>query len=456
MTYDKRPPRRVAIIGAGLTGLTAALRLSQMGDTVKLFEAAQRVGGAIRTEIADGWLVESGPNSLLAGDPRTERLLDELELDSELVPANPAARKRYILRGDKPRPLPLSPLGLMVSRLFSTQAKFRILGDLFRRPITRNHDLTIEKFIRHHFGTEAVTYALNPFVTGVYAGDPRKLSARYAFPTIWHMEKYHGSLIRSQIKAARDARKSGRRRGIVSFKRGLQTLPNAIAAQLPQGTLNLGSYVHMLIPGPTWTVKWNDNGKQRTDTFDRVIAAMPAHALARLEFGVPENRPLASLDTIDHPPLSSLFLGFRRDQVAHPLDGFGLLVPEVERCTFLGVLFSSTLFPHRAPENHVALTIFVGGVRRPEFTRMRGDELLCVVMPDLRRLLGVRGDPVFQRFACWPRAIPQYNIGYEHHFEAMEEVERRNPGFYAGGQARDGISLPSCIAGGERLAGYIY
>ena len=171
-----------------------------------------------------------------------------------------------------------------------------------------------------------------------------------------------------------------------------------------------------------------------------------------MRFGALGERPLASLDSIEHPPVSSIFLGYRREQVAHPLDGFGVLMPEVERRSVLGVLFSSSLFSNRAPAGHIALTVIVGGTRQPEIARLPSDEILTRITPDLRQLLGVSGAPVFCRHTFWPRAIPQYNLGHETHLETIAAAERAHPGLFIGGQARDGISLPACVAAGEKLA----
>lgn len=452
----KASSKSIAVIGAGITGLTAAFRLTQRGHRVQLFEAASRVGGAIQTERSAGWLIECGPNSLLSDDPVVPQLIDELGLQSELVRANPAARKRYIVRDGKPVAAPISPPTLLRSPLFSTGSKFRIVTEILRRPKTRTSDVSLEEMVKEHFGQDVVDYGLNPFVSGVYAGNPKHLSARHAFPKLWEGEQKHGSLLRWQINAAK-TRRGGERVGIVSFREGLQTLPQTIAGRLTSGTVTLNTRVKILIPDPAggWRVEWDDGATAKSTTFDAIIAAIPAAALAQLRFGHEMERPLATLDQVEHPPVSSVFLGFRADQVAHPLDGFGVLVPEVERRAILGVLFSSTLFPGRAPDGHVALTVLVGGTRNPELATLSGEALLATIRPDLEQLLGVRGAPVFQRHAFWPRAIPQYNLGYERHFETMAAAERRYPSLYIGGQVRDGISVPACIAAGERLASRI-
>lgn len=441
----------VAVLGAGITGLTAAYRLSQRGHRVRLFDAATKVGGAIQTELVEGWLVERGPNTLLTGEPALSALIAELGLASEQVSANPNARNRYIVRRGVPMAAPLSPPGFIRSPLFSAGAKLKLLSEFLQRPRNRTTDVSLEEFARGHFGQEIVDYALNPFVTGIYAGDPKALSTRHAFPKLWQLEQQHGSLLRGQFALAK-TRKDLSKPGIVSFRRGLHVLPDAVARRLPPGTLALGARVQALIPGPPWNVVWEAGGQTYTEPFDVVLAALPAPALAQLRFGPLGERPLASLDPIVHPPVTSLFLGYRRDQVKHPLDGFGMLVPAVEKRSILGVLFSSTLFEGRAPAGHVALTVLMGGTRQPEMARLSPGELLPASETDLQQLLGISGQPVFQRHTFWPRAIPQYNLGYGQHLETMAAVERAHAGFFLGGQARDGIALPACIAAGERLA----
>jgi oxygen-dependent protoporphyrinogen oxidase len=446
-------PQSTAVLGAGVTGLTAAFRLAQHGHRVRLFEASSRVGGAVRTERTDGWLIEGGPNSLLSGEPALAALTDELGLAAERVGANPAAKNRYIVRRGRPVAAPVSPPALFGSPLFSFGAKLRLFSEILARRKIRKNDVSLEEFVRDHFGQELVDYGLNPFVAGVYAGDPKNLSTRHAFPSLWKIEQTHGSIIRGQIAEAKARKARGETRGgIVSFQRGLQTLPDALAAGLPNGALALNARLEALVPGPQWSVVWHDGQHAHTESFDAVVSALPASGLASLRFGTHGDRPLASLESIEHPPVSSLFLGYRRDQVAHPLDGFGVLVPAVEKRSVLGILFSSSLFAGRAPDGHVALTVMVGGSRQPELARLPTGKLLAVIDADLRELLGVRGAPVFQRHTFWPRAIPQYNLGYERHLSTMTDCETANAGFFIGGQVRDGIAMPACLAAGEKLA----
>ncbi|MFA6286937.1 MAG: protoporphyrinogen oxidase [Opitutaceae bacterium] len=457
----------VAIIGGGITGLTAAYRLAQKGRAVRLFEASPRLGGSIRSERDGDWLIEAGPNSLQQ-TPALAALLTELGLDSVKLTARPEAKNRYIVRNGKPHAAPASPPGLITSGLFTVGGKLRLMREMFVRPRTRTADLSLADFGRFHFGRELVDYGLSPFVSGVYAGDAENLSTRHSFPSLWEMERTHGSIIRGQIAAAKARRARGEPTGpspIISFNEGLETLPRALAARLPAGSVELNARVTGLTPpvnGQPWQVQWTrfDANSQlstiSSESFSSVILALPAAALANLSFhstsGAQLSQPLAALSEIEYPPVSSLFLGYRRDQVAHRLDGFGMLVPPVEIRQLLGVLFNSTLFTRRAPDGHVALTVMTGGVRSPRLAHRHDADLLPIVARELSALLGVKGDPVFVRRNVWPLAIPQYDLGYERFLDVMTAAEAAHPGLLIGGHVRDGISMPNCIASGEKLA----
>ncbi len=444
---------RIAIVGGGVTGLTAAWKLHCQGNAVTVFEQSGRLGGAVSTTIQDGWLVENGPNSLLESSP-FDALVAELGLTGKCQYAAPAAKNRYLVRGGRLVPVPMAPQKLLTTPLFSLRTKLRLFAEPFTRARVRPADATLAAVVRDHFGQEIVDYAINPLVAGIYAGDPETLSTKHAFPKLWEIEQTHGSLIRGQIAAMKARRARGEKAAarIVSFAGGLQTLPLALAASIPSGSIRTDTTVVSLSPGRSWTLVSRSAGLTATEQFDAVVLAVPGAALAQLSIGPDGNRPLALLDRIDYPPVASLFLGFRREQVAHPLDGFGALVPAVERRSVLGVLFSSTLFSGRAPEGHVALTVYVGGTRQPQLAALSPEALRPQVLADLRDLLGVEGDPVFSRATFWPHAIPQYNLGYERFLDLMARTETDHAGLFIGGHVRDGISLANCIASGGRLA----
>ncbi|MCF3649104.1 protoporphyrinogen oxidase [Synoicihabitans lomoniglobus] len=449
-------PRRVAIIGAGVTGLSAAYHLHRAGAAVRVFERSDRVGGPVHSTRDGDWLVESGPNSIQESSTELTRLIQDIGLDEVRSPAQAAARNRYILRNGRPVAAPSSPPGILTSSLFSLGGKFRLFGEVLKRPRVRRSDVNLADFVRSHFGDDIVDYGLNPFVSGVYAGDPEKLSAKHAFPSLWKMERETGSIIRGQIKAAKQRRASGESAGppaIISFQDGLGMLPLALAKQLPPDAIELGASVNSLVRSADgWKLVWNRSEQTQTESFDRVLLALPAAALARLSIGSLGECPLAALADIDYPPVSALFLGYRREQVSHPLDGFGLLMPQKEHRQILGVLFSSSLFAGRAPAGHVGLTVMMGGVHRRDLGTASQEQLTKIARAELAAVIGVTGEPVYARLRQWPRAIPQYTLGYERYVKAMEQCENQHSGLLIGGHVRDGISLPNCLSAGAKLA----
>lgn len=445
------PAKSVAVIGAGITGLTAAHRLMRAGHRVTVYEASDRIGGCVGSERVDGWLVESGPNSIQDNCPEFTSLVNELGLAERLHEASPAARNRYLLRDGKLLAAPMSPGGFIGTPLLSARAKLRLFGDLFKRPVTRANDVSVADFFRDHFGAEIVDYAVSAMVSGIYAGDANLLSAQHAFPTLWKLEQEHGSLLRGLKASAKAKRAAGGRRGpprIVSFDDGLAVLTNAITAALPEGAIRLGQRVRSILPGAPCGVITDQGG----ESHDAIVLAASASGLAQLGIGETGERPLSLLGEIKYPAVTSVFLGYKRDQVKHALDGFGLLAPPIERRAVMGVLFSSTLFPRRAPDGHVGLTVMVGGSLRPDLAAAGDGATLETIRQELAELLGVQGEPVFMRVNRWPAAIPQYNLGYERYQQAMTDFELRHANLYIGGNVRDGVALTSCIAAGERLA----
>lgn len=444
----------IAVVGAGATGLAAAHTLARSGRAVRVFDCANRIGGSVQSEREGEWLIEAGPNSLLES-PEVRALVAELGLEEHKRYAQPEAKQRYIVRNGRPTPAPTSPPALLSSPLFGLGTKLRVFAELARRPRVRPKDVSLADFVRAHFGSELVDYGLNPFVSGVYAGDASKLSAKHAFPSLWAAERSHGSIIRAQIAAAREKRRQGQPRGpspLISFTEGLSMLTHALANALPAGSLELEARIETLVADGAWKLVWSRGADTHTESFSQVLLALPAAALAKLTLGTLGERPLAELDAIEYPPVASVFLGYRREQVTHPLDGFGVLVPQKERRQVLGVLFSSSLFPGRAPAGHVALTVMCGGALRPDLGRAPLEQVLPIVRNELETLLGVSGDPVFVRHHAWPRAIPQYNLGYGRFLDTIIRVESDHPGLLVGGHVRDGISVPACLKAGQNLA----
>ena len=445
------PLAPVAVIGGGITGLTAAWHLRQHGVPVVVLEAGANPGGVIGSVRDGGWLHETGPNTLFENSPETTALLDGLHLQDRRLVASPAAGKRYVVRNGRPVALPATPLQFLASPLLSWPAKLGLLKEPFIRRAPLDRDESVAEFVTRRLGPEFLDYIVNPFVAGVYAGDPASLSVRHAFPKLHALEQEHGSMIRGSIK--RRNASAGPRGSMLSFPDGLVELPRALARSLGADLRLNHAVTFVRRTGSGWLVGWTHAGQAVEQSFSAVICALSPDALTHVLFeGVPSAGRLAALRSIPQPPVASVFLGFRREDVAHPLDGFGLLTPAVEKRRILGTLFSSSLFPGRAPDGHVALTTFVGGVRQPELARADDAELLASVQGELADLLGVRGAPVYTRIQRWPRAIAQYVVGFQQFKDACLAVESASPGLFLGGTCRDGVSLSHCILAGQRLA----
>lgn len=452
-------PRPDAIVvGAGISGLACALWLERRGARVAVLEKSAMPGGAMGSVHVGGFLVERGPNSALETTPLFAELFAAAGIEREKVTANAAASKRYILRGGKLIPLPMSPPAFLATPLFSLGAKLR----LFREPfIARGEgEETVAGFVRRRLGQEFLDYAINPFVAGVYAGDPERLSVPAAFPRLAELEQKYGSLIRGQIRGAKErkqrAEKSKQSAPMFSFRDGMGTLPRAIAAKLSD--LRLGVSVEAVERSPDgYRVRGRDAAGAPVEAAARcVVLATPAFVAA------PLLAPLApdaadALAGIEYPPVAVVATGYRPAPGMHPLDGFGFLIPAKENRRILGTLFSSTLFPGRAPDGMALLTSFVGGMRQPGLARQAEANLTAMVADEQRQLLGCPAAPEFSRVTMWERAIPQYAPGHLQRMERLARAEEQLPGLFFCANYRGGISVGDCVksahAMAERIAG---
>lgn len=443
--HETERKETVALIGSGITALARAWQLVQRGHTVSVLEVGKEIGGAIRSHREGAYLAEEGPNSIQVSSHEVDAFLKSVPgLEARVVTASDTAKKRFILRNGKPHSVPRGPISAITTPLWSLGGKLRVLKEPFVPAITPEQEESAADFVRRRLGDELYRYAINPLIGGIYAGDPEQLSLRYAFPKLYTLEQTYGSLIRGALGKMRAARQSNAPKfdkRILSFKNGLAELPRLLVAALGDAVRTNVSIGSIHRSDEKWIID-DENGSQR---YDKVILTTPAHALSKLPLEAPLLERLSFLRAIDYPPVSVLSLAFKRDEVAHPLDGFGVLVPEGEKRSVLGVLFPSSLFEGRAPEGEVLLTAFVGGERQPQLAVPDTDMLLATVLPELRSLLGVTGEPTFVHHKHWPLAIPQYKLGYGPLLEQMNTFEDDYPGLQLKGNYREGISLSYCI-----------
>ena len=446
----------VAIIGAGITGLCAGFCLQRNGVPVTVYEANTRVGGVIQTLRENGFLAEFGPNTILETSPKIAQLVRDAGLQSRRMDPDPKASARFVVRYQRPIAMPGSAFGFLTTELFSARAKLAVVCEPFVPARRDGAEETIAEFVIRRLGREFLDQAIDALVAGIYAGDPARLSVQHAFPKLGQLEEKYGSMIKGQIFGAAERKRRGEiakdRAPKFSFDGGLQVLPETLHARLGDA-VRLGSTVSSVTQtSGGWEVR--AGGVQQLHR--AVIYAGTAHELSKLRLeGAASIPDLSAFSEIRYPPVVSVVLGFRREDVAHSCEGFGMLIPKVEGFKILGTIFSSSLFPNRAPANHLTLTTYVGGERYPGLASLPPEELYRVVAEDLRVLLGVRGQPVFKHCVYYPRAIPQYNVGYGRFKKLMDEVERQAPGFFFAGHYRDGVSLGDSIVSGVNIAGRV-
>lgn len=431
------------VIGAGISGLTTAFHLKRGGLRVAVLEAADRVGGSMETLTDGPWRFEMGPNTVLENHESVGRLIREAGLEGERIVANPSGKRRYLYKNGELFPLPGGPGDFLKTPLFPAGAKLRLLKEPWIGRPPAGTEETIAQFVRRRLGQAFLDYAVGPFVSGVYAGDPERLSVRWAVPKIHNLEAEHGSLIRGAL-----ARRKGPAPGgaMFSFREGLDELPRRLAREIGDVRTGVaaqrvrrtgGGYVIETPAGPVEAA--------------RVVLSVPADVAARLleDATAGASRLFAE---IPYAPVAIVSLGWRREDVGHPLAGFGFLSPRKEGLRVLGCLFPSEIFPDRAPEGHAALAAFVGGRTDPEIVAQDETRIAEIVISELRGPLGLRGEPAFLNVRRWPRAIPQYEVGHGRFVERAREIEGALPGLRIGGNFLGGVSVPDCIRNGTVVA----
>lgn len=445
----------VIILGAGISGLTTAFYLVERGLRVRLLEKSPLVGGSIRSERREGFLIEFGPNTVLETTPLLGELFHKLDIASERVDASAQAKNRYIVRGGRLLALPTSPLAFLKTPLFSTSAKLRLMLEPFISRAPADREESLAEFVTRRIGPEFLDYAINPFVAGVYAGDPAQLSVQSAFPKLHALEREYGSLIRGAILGARKRKKSAEtskdRARMLGFKNGLQTLPDALHRALGESV-----YIGCALRAVTRTEAGFSATLDTGEILEApvLLSTVPAHTFASLPMAFAQ--PLAeTLDAIFHPPVAMVFTGFDTPPGGIARDGFGFLVPEKEKRRILGCIWSSTVFEGRTPPGGAGLTTFVGGTRQPDLARLGDSDLSALVLDELRALMGISAAPSLVAVQKWERAIPQYRVGYGRTMEAMARFENDTPGFFVSGNFRGGISVPDCVKQSHAMAGRI-
>ena len=448
----------IAIIGGGITGLTLAHRLLSRGKAVVVLEADNRLGGNIQSRQRDGWATEAGPTSFLDKEPATRELAASVGVEKLIRAADPAAKARYLYTRGQLRSVPASPPAFLKSDILPLGARLRVLAELFTGQAPSGVDESLGAFGRRHLGPVATSVLLDSVQTGIYAGEVEALSVGATFPLLTKLEREHRSLILGAIrtqKAQRKALTAGagaeKLRGALStFEGGMQTLVDALGKALGPA-VHTGAKVEGLQPQQGgWRVSVREGGRQAELPASQVVLATPAYVTAGLIR--PLDEPLAALvEGIAYAPIAVVHLGYAPGSTPPP-DGFGFLVPSVEKRRLLGAIHASKVFPFRAEGGRVLYTCMVGGARRPELVRLEEEALVALAREELRELAGVTASPVFTEVFRWPRGIPQYNVGHLERVASIDGALARLPGLHLAGNAYKGVGINDCIRNATALA----
>lgn len=472
---------RVAVIGGGITGLAAAQRLVSQSDNVQvvLLESSRRLGGIIRTESADGFLMELGPDSFITNKPAALQLCDEIGFTDQLIPTDAGFRRSLVLRNGKPMQVPegfmlmapSKPWAILTTPILSILGRMRLLSEALVSRRTTDDDESLASFVRRRFGQQALERLVQPLVGGIYTADPEKLSLKATMPRFCEMEQSHGSVIRATLAQQRiDRNRSAQSHNVVNESSGsgaryglfatavggLSDMVASIERALRKSgrvDIQLGAEVTGIERAPTsdllWIVQLRD---QHPMTFDAVIMTLPTHAAARILRTAISPELHAALQEIEYASSAIVVSGHQLSDFDHPMDAFGLVIPAIERRKILAVSFSSRKFPDRAPAGQILLRTFVGGALQPELLNNDDESIIGFVNGELRSIFRMKAEPLFSEVIRYNKAMPQYHVGHLDRVARIESMLQSTPGLHLAGSAYTGVGIPDSIASGRMAA----
>ena len=462
------PHPRIAVIGGGITGLAAAHKLNQLRPEaeIHLFEANSQLGGVLQTEHRDGFLLEHGADNFITTVPWAVDFCQSIGFSDQLIETNPQHRRAFVVRRGKLHPIPAGFAIMAPSRIWpvvstptlSLRGKLRMACEPFVRRSQSNDDESLASFVRRRLGKEVYEQLVQPLVAGIYTADPEKLSIAATLPQFQQMEQKHGSLIRAMLKQTKDRRQasqssSGARYSqFVAPRDGMSSLVEAAANRLTNTTISTSTPVTQLQQSEdsSWQITAGDSNAQQLP-FDAVLMAAPAKHSARLLKPLDDSLS-ENLSRIEYGSCALVSMGFRRDQISHPLDGFGFVVPLVEQRKILSASFFSVKYANRAPADHVLIRVFVGGACQPELVDLEDAQLQDLVLKELTQLLKISGQPQLCSITRRVQAMPQYHVGHQQLAESIQDRVSQIQNFAMAGNALGGVGIPHCIRSGESAA----
>ncbi len=446
---NKKTQTNIAIIGAGLTGLTAAFYLKKKGINFHIFEKTDHVGGVIKTHRENGFTFESGPNTGSMSRAEAAELFEDLDGDCKLEIADENAKARWIWMNGRWHTIPSGLFGGISTPLFSFGDKLRLLGEPFRKKGT-NPEETIAELVRRRMGKTFLRNVVDPFISGVYSGDPEKLVTKYAIPKLYQLEQDYGSFIGGGFKKSREPKSDFEKKAskeVFSAEGGLENLIKALEKNIGRENISLNCN--------DLSVQYTDEKKyflkEHTEDFTHIISTAGAYSLAKL-FPFLDQEKLATINQMEYAKVTQVTLGFKAWN-GIPIQSFGGLVPSEEKRDVLGILLLSSFLKNRAPKGGALLSVFVGGIRRPEIFDLSDEKVIEMVKQEVMVMMGLKKfEPDLLKIFRYQHAIPQYSFESKDKLQAISELENNFPGLILAGNIRDGIGMADRIKQGRNLA----
>jgi oxygen-dependent protoporphyrinogen oxidase len=444
----------VVIVGAGLTGLTLGFYLKKNGISFRIIEKEPKVGGVIQSHTENNFIYESGPNTGVIGNPEVAELFEDLYPDCELETADKKAKRRLIWKKGKWHALPSGPFSAVTTKLFRTRDKLKVLIEPFSSKGTNPME-SVAGLVERRLGKSFLNYAIDPFISGIYAGDPKKLVTRYALPKMYALENEYGSLIKGGIKKSKlnksNPRLAKATREVFSAKYGLSKLITALEKQISPANIVTNSNISAIEKHEDFylTNFETDSGIQSIKS-KYVITTVGSYALPELLTFI-NSSELDNITNLKYAKVAQVILGYKNWN-GMPLNAFGGLVPSKEKRNILGVLFTSSFFKGRAPDDGCLLSVFIGGVRLPYLLELSDDEIKELVYAEIKYMLGTNNTADLIRIYRYENAIPQYEASSKERLQAIEKIEAKYPGLLLAGNIRDGIGMADRIKQGKLIA----